>query len=241
VKRYRDSKTSEKRLWIEPDEIEAKAEAALIDAKMMPTVDAPVVDIERFVETYLKTQFDAYADLPADVLGQTDFRVGAKPHVMINKDLTRSALDDDDSPLGLKGRWRATVAHEGSHVIYHKGLFNLDPGQGSLFTDDPVSDEPKTMQRCLKRDVVHGRHGSDWREVQANMGMAALLMPRPVFVAIFQASLAKLGCNGAKEDSTEANLLAGTLAKTFEVSRQAAAIRMKTLSLLEVPGQKMLV
>jgi hypothetical protein len=143
----------------------------------MPTVDAPALDVEAFVEQCLGVQFDQCASLPADVLGQTDFRIGAPPLVMVNADLTGAALDDEDSPLGLKGRWRATVAHEACHVLFHRCLFNLSSQQGSLFGEEGDSHEPaQRVQRCLKRDMVYGRMGSDWREVQANMGMAALLM-----------------------------------------------------------------
>jgi hypothetical protein len=83
VKRFRGSKTGAERLWIEPDEIEARTEAELVKAGLMPTVD-----VEGFVEQHLGAQFDQYASLPADVLGQTDFRVGAPPLVMVNADLS---------------------------------------------------------------------------------------------------------------------------------------------------------
>jgi hypothetical protein len=242
VKRFRDPKTGAERLWIEPDEIEARTEAELVKAGLMPTVDAPVVDVEAFVEQHLGAQFDQYASLPAAVLGQTDFRVGAPPLVMVNADLTGAALDDDDSPLGLKGRWRATVAHEACHVLFHRCLFNLSPQQGSLFGEDDNSHEQaQRLQRCLKRDVVYGRMGSDWREVQANMGMAALLMPRPLLVAVCQKELLLLGKDRVFTDSSEADAIAGHVAREFQVSRQAAMIRLKTLDVLAVPGQKYLV
>lgn len=242
MKKFQDSKTREERLWIEPAEIEAHTEAELIKAGLMPTIDAPVVDVEAFVEKHLGAQFDQYALLPSDVLGQTDFRIGAPPLVMVNADLTGAALDDDESPLGLKGRWRATVAHEACHVLFHRCLFNLNPQQGSLFGDEEESQEPpQRLQRCLKRDVVHGRMGSDWREVQANMGMAALLMPRSVFVAACQKELSRLGNERILINSPEAAAMARRLAKAFQVSRQAAMIRLKTLEVLAVSGQNYLV
>jgi hypothetical protein len=242
VKRFRDSKTGTERLWIEPDEIEARTEAELVKTGLMPTTEAPAVDVEAFVEQHLGAQFDQYASLPPDVLGQTDFRVGARPLVMVNADLTGAALDDDDSPLGLKGRWRATVAHEGCHVLFHRCLFNLSPEQGSLFgEDDDPHEPPQRLQRCLKRDVVYGRKGSDWREVQANMGMAALLMPRPLFVAFCQKELLRLGKDRAFTDTPEAEAIAGQVAKAFQVSRQAAMIRLKTLQVLAAVGQEYLV
>lgn len=238
MKRFRDRRTATERLWIEPDEIEARTEAELVKAGLMPTASAPVVDVEAFVEQHLKAQFDQYASLPADVLGQTDFRVGAPPLVMVNADLTGAALDDDDSPLGLKGRWRATVGHEACHILFHKGLFNLSPDQGSLFGEDDAPEPPQRLQRCLKRDVVYGRSGSDWREVQANMGMAALLMPRPIFIAVCQQELSRLGNQPVFAGTAEADAIAGQLARAFQVSRQAAMIRLKTLGVLATRGQE---
>jgi hypothetical protein len=242
MKRFRDSKTGAERLWIEPEEIEARTEAELVKAGLMPSVDAPVVNVEAFVEQHLGAQFDQYASLPADVLGQTDFRVGAPPLIMVNADLTGAAVDDDEGPLGLKGRWRATVAHEGCHVLFHRCLFNLDAQQGSLFGEDEnaLVDAPR-LQRCLKRDVAYGRLGSDWREVQANMGMAALLMPRALFIAVCQKELMRLGVNRVIADTPEAGSIAARLAKAFQVSCQAAMIRLKTLEVLAIPGQHYLV
>jgi hypothetical protein len=241
VKRFRDSKTGAERLWIEPDEIEAQTEAELIKAGLMPSVDAPAVNVEAFVEQHLGAQFDQYAALPPDVLGQTDFRIGAPPLIMVNADLTGAAMDDDESPLGLKGRWRATVAHEACHVIFHRCLFNLSVQQKSLFggQDDP-QEAVKRLQRCLKREVAYSRRGSDWREVQANMGMAALLMPRTLFFAATKQELLRLGIERVMRDSVQAGTLARRLAAAFEVSLQAAMIRLETLELLGVPGQSFL-
>jgi Zn-dependent peptidase ImmA (M78 family) len=157
---------------------------------------------------------------------------------MVNADLTGAAMDDDESPLGLKGRWRATVAHEACHVLFHRCLFNLNPQQGSLFGDDDKFEETtQRLQRCLKRDVVYGRMGSDWREVQANMGMAALLMPQGVFTSVAKQELSRLGVERVCPDTTAAATLARRLATAFEVSCQAAMIRLKTLKVLATPGQ----
>jgi hypothetical protein len=239
MKRYRDNKTGEERLWFVDDEIETIAENELTKAGLLPTLDSPVVNVERFVETYLNVQFDPYATLPADTLGQTDFRIGDRPLVKINADLTGAALDDDDSPLGLQGRWRATVAHEGCHVILHRCLFNLNASQGSLFdSDEQAESQPMRLQRCLKRDVAYARAVSDWREVQANQGMAALLMPKPVFLAACRSEFATLGVERINQRTALADTLARKMAELFQVSRQAAAIRLGTLKVLAVPGQQ---
>ena len=239
MNRYRDRKTGEERLWFVEDEIETIVESELAIAGLLPTLDAPVVNVERFVESHLNVQFDPYASLPADTLGQTDFRIGDRPLVMINSDLTGAALDDEDCPLGLRGRWRATVAHEGCHVILHRCLFNLSTSQGSLFdADEPVEVPSMRLQRCLKRDVAYARMASDWREVQANQGMAAMLMPRSLFVAACRAEFTRLGVERINQRTPHADTLARRMAELFQVSRQAAAIRLGTLKVLSVPGQQ---
>jgi hypothetical protein len=240
VKRYRDKKTGEERLWFVDGEIETIVEVELTKAGLLPTLDSPVVNVERFVESHLNVQFDAYAALPADVLGQTDFRIGERPLVMINADLTGAAFDDDVSPLGLQGRWRATAAHEGCHVILHRCLFNLNPSQKSLFDleEEVQGQEPSRLYRCLKREVSYARKASDWREVQANQGMAALLMPRPVFIAACRAEFERFGMERIDQHTAAADDLARRMAELFKVSRQAAAIRLNTLHLLSIPGQQ---
>src|SRR5262249_41244839 len=107
--------------------------------------------------------------------------------------------------------------------------------------NDSPHDPGQRLQRCLKRDVVHGRMGSDWREVQANMGMAALLMPRPLFVAASRNELMRLGASRVETDTPDADAIAGRLARAFQVSRQAAMIRMKTLEVLAAAGEKHLI
>ena len=230
MRSYRGA-AGDQRLWFEPDEIETIIEDELRKAGMMPSVEHPVTDLERFVEQYLGSPLDQYADLPSDVLGVTEFRPGKPPAVSINTDLTGSALDCDDSPLGLSGRWRATVAHEATHVLLHRMLFEVDEHQGLLFPDPAAADRDSSLMRCLKRDVSYGPTVSDWREVQANRGMAALLMPRRVFERLARRDLIALGASrsGLRVGDPVVTQLVHRLAERFEVSRQAASIRLQTL------------
>ena len=211
----------------------------LTKAGMMPEIADPVVDLATFVEQHVKAEFDAYAPLDSAVLGETEFRVGAKPKVSINKDLTGAALDDDETQPGIHGRWRATVAHEATHVIVHRCLFNLNEDQGSLFAElEAAEPEVKHLQRCMKRDVLfRGSGTSDWREIQANMGMGALLMPKALFVAAFRQEMEELNLDRLDKGSAVISTLVGRLATRFKVSKQATIIRFETLELLSQPGQ----
>jgi hypothetical protein len=213
----------------------------LIKAGLMPELNNPVVNLDMFVEQHLQAQFDPYATLDSRVLGETEFRVGAKPKVSINKDLTGAALDDDDSQPALLGRWRATLAHEATHVIVHRCLFDLNEVQRSLFDDLKAAEpEVKHLQRCMKRDILFRGGTSDWREIQANMGMAALLMPKALFVAAFRQEMERLSVDRVDKGAAVVETMVAHLAKRFQVSKQATSIRFETLELLSQPEQTLL-
>ncbi|MDR7409713.1 MAG: ImmA/IrrE family metallo-endopeptidase [Armatimonadota bacterium] len=231
MRRYRHRDGS-LRVWFGPEEIDQMAEEALHRAGLLPRLEAPVVDVERFLEGYLGADLDQYAPLPHDVLGATEFRPGVPPLVQVNAALTRAALDDPHPPPGSRGRWRATLAHEAGHVLLHRALVEPDPSQTSLF------DPPDRLFRCLQREVAFGG-GSDWREVQANRFMAALLMPKSVFVAAVVRAKRQEGLLLTDPVGTgSVERVARTLARWFDVSRQAARIRLLELGLVETPGQR---
>jgi hypothetical protein len=243
VRRYRGPDGQE-RLWFEPAEIEDMMEEELRRAALLPTAVSPVVDIEAFVEQHLRARLDQYADLEPEVLGLTEFRAGQRPRVAINRDLTGSALDAEEQPPGALGRWRATLAHEAAHILMHRSLHEPPSGQLGLFAQESSELSTPALMRCLKRDVSFAdARAYDWREVQANKGMAALLMPRSVFVAVARDLLAledrsTLVTGLPREGSRQLAALAGELGERFQVSRQAARIRLSTLGLCAVQGQR---
>ena len=158
MKEYRGP-SGDRRIWYEPDEIDEIMVDELHRAGLLPDTeqDDLSVDIEGFIETHLGLPFDLSAELEADVLGVTDFVKGNKPKISINRDLTRSALDEEDATPGLIGRWRATVAHEASHVLLHRLLFETDDMQRGLFSSGESGMPPQQLLRCLKRDVGFSR------------------------------------------------------------------------------------
>jgi hypothetical protein len=183
---------------------------------------------------------DQHADLEPSVLGLTEFHSDGRPRILINRDLS-DAIDDDNTPLGVRGRWRATMAHEASHVVMHRVLFELSDGQEGLFRV-AASVQPARLMRCLKKGVLfRGQASADWREVQANMGMAALLMPRAAFRAAAAAALERLGIRPEPlGGSAVAVMLASEMATVCDVSRQAATIRLETLGIVRPAGQQIL-
>jgi hypothetical protein len=215
----------EQRLWLDPGEIETIAEDVLLRAGLMPDITSPVTDLERLIEGHLGADLDQYAELPDEVLGLSRFKRGKPPSVAINRALTAAALDDEDPRPGVLGRWRATLAHEAIHVMLHRALFDSEFAQASLF---PGPESPADgLMRCLKRDVGYRSGTSDWREVQANMGMAALMMPSRLFKRVARGELAALD----PTDAASFQNVVGRLAARFAVSKQAAEIRLGTLNL----------
>jgi hypothetical protein len=224
------------RLWYEPADIEVMMEAALDKFDLFPTRDNPVVNIESFIAS-LKVRMDQYADLDTNVLGLTEFYSDKPPKIFINRDLT-GAIDDDNTPPGIRGRWRATMAHEASHVVMHRVLFEINHNQENLFRTEPQSDTRQLM-RCLKKNVLFRGGGSDWREVQANMGMAALLMPQTLFRELTRDVAAQKGLetNGLSGGSPSAAKLTDEMSTLFDVSKQAARIRLETLHVISPARQ----
>lgn len=225
--------SGDERLWLEAEDIETMMVDELVRARLFPSAENPAVDIETFIYRHLGARMDQHAELDADVLGQTEFCPGEPPRILVNRDLTGAAIDDDDPDPGILGRWRATLAHEASHVVVHRILFELDEQQGGLFSDS-TSAPPQRLMRCLKRNVLFRGGGSDWREVQANRGMAALLMPQSIFRAVAAQEIGRLGLEARHMvvNSPPARRLATELARLLEVSNQAAGIRLETLGML---------
>jgi hypothetical protein len=233
-------KDGQERLWFSATDIENMMEDELRRFNCFPAAGTPTVDVERFIQC-LGVRMDQYADLDASVLGLTEFFSDQPPRILINRDLT-GAIDNDETPPGIRGRWRATMAHEASHVVMHRILFEQKQNQQALFQTQ--GDIPaKQLMRCLKRSVLFRGGGSgDWREVQANMGMAELLMPQSIFRQIarnliqqhsFAPDVLSIGSNAA-------GVLTGELAALFDVSKQAAGIRLESLGLLSAAQQNWL-
>jgi hypothetical protein len=235
---YRRKDGSE-RLWFSPADIETTMEAELHRLGKFPTFGRPAVDVEGVIQG-LGLRIDQYAELESSVLGQTEFYADRPPKIFINRDLT-GAIDDDYTPPGIRGRWRATLAHETSHVVLHRVLFDVNESQGGLFqvVEDNV---PQRLMRCLKKNVLYRAGASDWREVQANMGMAALLMPKTLFLKLAHHALEQNGLRASAliSGSSAASLVTGELARLFDVSKQAAGIRLETLGIVSPLGQGLL-
>jgi hypothetical protein len=170
------------------------------------------------VETHLGASIDYAAGLPTNVLGKTEFRT--PPHVEISRALTDLATAQGAS-LGLRGRWRATIAHEAAHILLHAPLFREATASRQLVS-------------CYRETIEVPSARYNWIEVQANMGMVALLMPRSPFLHEARRLLEPRGAVfpplGSNSPLTAE--LVDRLAETFETSHQATRLRLLTFGLL---------
>jgi hypothetical protein len=199
-----------RRLWFSRAEIERLCEGRLADAGLLPAGGGCIVDVEALLENELGAAVDYSAKLAPSVLGFTIFE--RPPRVVVNVTLTDGATRPD-APPGLLGRWRATIAHEAAHILLHTRLYDPDPSVPGRANVQPV--------RCLRTTVEQEQPKPDWREVQANMGMAALLMPRSLFDREAAAALRAVVPDAIPP-------IVSLLASKFAVSKQATAIRLET-------------
>lgn len=189
------------------------------------------------IEIHLHAELDLYADLPDGVLGLTDFPARGAPKVLIDRALT-AARDGESAALGVVGRWRATLAHEAAHIFLHRYLFDPEMARltGRSGVDQPVEGG---LMRCLHRDISPTvtewnsvRRRPDWREVQANRAMAALLMPRRIFKRLTVRESRELGLGSPPVAAPDAERLTATLAELLQVSKQAVGIRLTSEGLV---------
>lgn len=226
------------RIWFEADEVESLIEDELDKSGLLPSMSQPVTRLELFIEGHLGATLDQYADLNDQILGATEFRHAAAPRVLINRKLTE-VIDSGNTAIGLHGRWRATLAHEAAHVLLHQRLFQGHSEAEGLFPGPPIPEGAELFMRCLSRNVMGSPMASDWREVQANMGMAALLMPRTFFKQTVEHELKSLGesPDSIKTNSPEFEGVITRLSGLLMVSKAAVKIRLGTLGLVLLPGE----
>jgi hypothetical protein len=227
----------DQRIWYEAEDIEQIATEQLRRAELMPTLQDPVTDVERLIEVHLRAELDLYAQLPDGVLGLTEFPARGTPKVQIDSALTE-ARDAEGAPAGVVGRWRATLAHEAAHIFLHRYLF--DPDMAQLTGRGGVANPSEGgLMRCLHRDISpivaewnSVRRRPDWREVQANRAMAALLMPRRIFRRLALREVRELGLGAPPVAAHDTETLTTTLAELLQVSKQAVGIRLSSESLV---------
>lgn len=215
--------------------IERDCAKALVAHGLMPAEPSPV-RIDRFIEKQFGLAIQ-YKDL------QSRFGTGVMGACRFNRDgtvaeiLVEVTLEEDESKIASK-RVRSTLAHEGGHGLFHGPLFvemfqaEEDLRRGLVKVDRCLGVTTDGFAcRGLGDQGASGRR-YDWWEVQANMAMAALLLPRrlvdPFVRDIMSVPLPKLAWTGKRPD-WQLKDVAGMVADKFDVSISMATFRIEQL------------
>jgi Zn-dependent peptidase ImmA (M78 family) len=147
-----------------------------------------------------------------EVFGYTRFERGKKPVVTIARELWERRYRNN--------RLRMTLGHEYGHVLLHTWLYDKYG----------VAAEP---QLCYWQSLLPTEGVVDWMEWQAGYAGGALLMPES-FVRRAAAAFFRDRKETApvKKDSATAAALAERIALAFDVSLEAARVRLAKLAYL---------
>ncbi|MCA1471159.1 ImmA/IrrE family metallo-endopeptidase [Bradyrhizobium sp. IC3195] len=176
-------------------------------------------DITTLIEQDV-TDLDQYADLTtygAGVEGMTEFqRGGKKPIVRISETVHR-----------YENRLRTTLTHEYGHVVLHSYLFAMAERQMKLGPNQ----KPNAIY-CY-RDNMLPAGKTDWMEWQAGYASGAALMPKSYVTKVVAEIHERFGIFGPvpAESDNGKKLVAATI-DAFQVSRDAALVRLKVLNFI---------
>lgn len=195
------------------------------------------IDIDGFVQNYLGlTQDFQYLSHSGVYLGMMVFndtnKVPVYDPVMKRAEYisakARTIIIDnwllDDTQVH---RYRFTMGHEAAHDIFHSGHYKYDPNQTAIFG---VESSPMVQCRVDHSKISSKRKtlwtDNDWMEWQANRLSSALLMP---------ASMVKQRITEHLDEPSalQAARCVMDIFHTFNVSIQAAEIRLRGLGILD--------
>lgn len=172
------------------------------------------------------SDLDQYADLSPygpDVEGVTEFIPGAKPRVAIAATLSEQGYREN--------RNRTTLAHEYGHVRLHAYLYDLHRPPRPL-----LGSARKPNAIYCKRDNIIEAARSDWMEWQAGYACGAILMPRTYVLRTVGEYQEAHGIFGpVRAESTHGQALVTGTASAFQVSREAARVRLSCLGVIGEP------
>ena len=197
----------------------------LIEARGAVTYPLTTDDLTLIVERY--ADLNLYADLRSegdDVQGLTSFKSGKRPSVMIDE---RLSADERRA-----NRLRTTLAHEFGHVRLHNIMFQ-DEARGV-----PLFGAARTGEQKCRREGIVSPSRVDWLEFQAGYVCTALLAPKRRVIEILARA------NPAGEPLVVGELSAETAARAvahaFEISVEAARVRIQSVGAVDPVGQKRL-
>lgn len=240
------------------------AEAVLADYRPELLEVPGKIDGLHFIEKYLRANIDFqdiyYEEDESPIAGATVFndegvRVFDREKQCV-KEIAVEAdtviIDNSTMSDGKEGFALFTEIHEGGHFLMHPDVYKRDPYQITMY-DLGLGLAARGTVLC-KRTTMENRKGKlvtqeDFREHQANVFAAAMMMPRKPFYDLATRLIAEceLQRDGncilvePKKYRTHFDFgrrrIIGEVASAFGASRRAVEIRMRTMGLLMTEDQ----
>lgn len=210
----------QERPYYEAVDIERMCTTELREAGLYPAKPEPI-RIDRFIEKRFKVT-PTYEEMAEGVLGWTKFGPNGVEAIVVARSLGEA------TSVVAERQHSSTLAHEAGHGLLHTHLFVLGADNGSLFPKGSDVEPSRILCRDGHSAKATPRRGYDgrWWEVQANMAMAALLLPR----GLVETSLAPLLATGSLGRGTlEADRREDAVylvSETFAVNPIVARIRL---------------
>jgi hypothetical protein len=206
----------------EPSDLDTMFERAVTSFlnKKYGVADFPIStdDLATLIEQEV-SDLDQYADLTpygAGVEGMTEFARGKKPLVRVSETVHR-----------VENRLRTTLTHEYGHVVLHTYLFAMAERQLKLAPNQ----KPNAIY-CYRDNMVTAKK-VDWMEWQAGYASGAALMPKSYVTKVIAGVQERMGIYGpVLRDSKNGRALVAAIVDSFQVSREAAEVRLKVLHFL---------
>lgn len=222
------------------DEIEVIGENFIRDFCPKMLEHPEPLDIDSFLEVYLGLKLDfQYLSHNGVYLGMMVFNDTDKVVIYdpdnnraeyLHADARTVIIDNSLLEENQEHRYRYTLGHEAGHDIFHSGYYGYNPNQISFFDRS----EQLPMVQCRAANFSYNARG-EWTpegtmERQANAFSAVLLMPETALKKVVERTLFKI-----KQPLMRPYGLIGAVSKTFNVSPEAAKIRLEKKKYIE-PG-----
>jgi Zn-dependent peptidase ImmA (M78 family) len=169
-------------------------------------------DITTLIERDV-SDLDQYADLSKygpGVEGVTEFFRTGKPRVLIAESAHR-----------YENRLRTTLTHEYGHVVLHSYLFGI----GERTLNVSVNQSSNAIYSTARK--------VDWMEWQAGFASGVCLMPKSYVHSTVGPIRDRWGAYGVVDPQSEAGQqIIRAVVERFQVSRDAATVRLRILGLL---------
>ena len=144
--------------------------------------------------------------------------------------LPKMILSDALSTANMRLRRRMTIAHELGHIVLHQPLYGGDHRQLDLLSEYRAI--PAYCHEAMSKATV------DWCEWQASYFGGALLAPRAEIPQVL--GEAGQSADSEQDGTVRAIAMIAKIAKHFQISRDAARVRLAQIGLIIPAGTEVL-